>query len=74
MLADPNTPTLRDRGANAMTEPLVPSDTAAPARTAHLRTRWFRRLGLAGFLFFLIKGLMWLTLPGLIALWRHLER
>jgi hypothetical protein len=74
MLADPNTPTLRARGPNELTEPLVPADPATPARTSHLGTRWFRRLGLAGFLFFLIKGLMWLMLPGLIALWRHLER
>lgn len=25
-----------------------------------------RRIGLAGFLFFLIKGLLWLTVPGLL--------
>ena len=25
--------------------------------------RWFRRLGVAGFMFFLVKGLLWLTLP-----------
>jgi hypothetical protein len=29
--------------------------------------RWLKRLGLAGFLFFLIKGLLWLIVPGLIA-------
>lgn len=28
---------------------------------------WFRRLGWAGFLFFLIKGLLWLLIPYLIA-------
>ena len=27
--------------------------------------RWARRLGWAGFLFFLGKGLLWLLLPGL---------
>ncbi|MES2559576.1 MAG: hypothetical protein V4590_07550 [Bacteroidota bacterium] len=28
---------------------------------------WFKRLGWAGFLFFLIKGLLWLIVPYLIA-------
>lgn len=28
---------------------------------------WFKRLGWAGFLFFLIKGLLWLIIPYLIA-------
>jgi hypothetical protein len=28
---------------------------------------WLRRVGLAGFLFFLIKGLLWLLVPA--ALW-----
>lgn len=27
---------------------------------------WLRRLGLAGFLFFLIKGLLWLLVPALL--------
>lgn len=25
-----------------------------------------RRIGIAGFLFFLVKGLLWLTVPGLL--------
>lgn len=29
--------------------------------------RWVKRFGVAGFLFFLIKGLLWLIVPGLIA-------
>lgn len=29
--------------------------------------KWVKRLGVAGFLFFLIKGLLWLLVPGLIA-------
>jgi hypothetical protein len=28
---------------------------------------WIRRLGLAGFLFFLLKGLAWLALPAAVA-------
>jgi len=31
---------------------------------------WFRRLGWAGFVFFLVKGLMWLAAPGVILWWR----
>lgn len=30
---------------------------------------WARRLGLLGFLFFLVKGLLWLLLPALAGLW-----
>ncbi len=28
---------------------------------------WIKRLGFAGFMFFLIKGLLWLIVPALIA-------
>ncbi len=30
------------------------------------RCTWLKRIGLAGFLFFLIKGLMWLVIPGVL--------
>lgn len=29
--------------------------------------KWTRRVGIAAFLFFLIKGLLWLIIPALIA-------
>lgn len=29
-------------------------------------TAWLRRLGWAGFLFFLVKGLLWLAVPALL--------
>ncbi len=29
---------------------------------------WIKRLGLWGFLFFLVKGLLWLAIPALLAL------
>jgi hypothetical protein len=32
---------------------------------------WIKRLGFAGFLFFLIKGLLWLIVPALIAIWAN---
>lgn len=28
--------------------------------------KWVKRFGLAGFLFFLIKGLLWLIIPAII--------
>lgn len=31
-------------------------------------TTWLKRFGVAGFLFFLIKGLLWLSLPVLLVL------
>ena len=36
-------------------------DAGAPAPA-----RWVQRLGVAGFLFFLIKGLLWLAVPALL--------
>lgn len=30
---------------------------------------WLRRVGLIGFTFFLVKGLLWLTIPTLAAWW-----
>lgn len=29
-------------------------------------TRWIARLGVAGFMFFLIKGLLWLIVPAVL--------
>ena len=34
------------------------------------RNVWFRHLGITGFSFFLVKGLLWLLVPTLIALFR----
>lgn len=39
-----------------------PDDTDTP----HRRAVWLKRFGVAGFLFFLGKGLLWLTLPALL--------
>ena len=30
-------------------------------------SRWIKRFGVVGFLFFLIKGLLWLIIPALLA-------
>lgn len=32
-------------------------------------TSWVKRLGFWGFLFFLVKGLLWLLVPALLAIW-----
>jgi hypothetical protein len=40
---------------------------AAIARTK-LQPAWLRRLGVGGFLFFLVKGLLWLTVPAMLAM------
>jgi hypothetical protein len=37
-----------------------------PSRTA----RWGKRVGAIGFLFFLVKGLLWLLIPALILAWQ----
>ena len=39
---------------------------APPADTPRAAARWGRRLGIAAFLFFLIKGLAWLVVPAAI--------
>ena len=38
----------------------------APAARKGACPMWLRRLGVAGFIFFLVKGLLWLTVPVLI--------
>jgi hypothetical protein len=43
-------------------------EVAAPSGRAGRRgASWVQRLGVAGFLFFLIKGLLWLIVPAIIA-------
>jgi hypothetical protein len=32
-------------------------------------SKWIKRLGFWGFMFFLVKGLLWLLIPALIAFW-----
>jgi hypothetical protein len=36
-------------------------------KSAEIKT-WIKRLGFWGFLFFLVKGLLWLAVPALIAM------
>ena len=41
--------------------------TEEPNKKSFNAVQWVKRLGVAGFLFFLIKGLLWLIVPALIA-------
>lgn len=36
------------------------------------RRRWCRGLGWAGFLFFLLKGLLWIAGPALLVAWQKI--
>lgn len=46
----------------------VSADCGQEHCRASCRTvRWVRRFGVAGFVFFLVKGLLWLIVPALLA-------
>ncbi len=49
-----------------MEEP-VKTTSEMSAKTANQRNSWLKRLGFAGVLFFLIKGLLWIIIPVLVA-------
>jgi len=38
-----------------------------PKATSLSRAKWTKRVGFVAFLFFLIKGLIWLVIPSIIA-------
>ena len=47
----------------------TPDATPAPRPRRGLQ-RLIARLGVFGFLFFLVKGLLWLLVPGLLVWWQ----
>lgn len=53
----------REVGLDAAAEQAAPVPAKCPV------PKFARRLGAAAFLFFLIKGLLWLLVPALILLW-----
>lgn len=54
----------RSPAATAAIAPDAPEGKLCP-----IRNTWVRRLGFLGFMFFFIKGLLWLAVPGaLVAL------
>ena len=44
----------------------APADLQDDAPAPRNLAVWLRRFGVAGFLFFLVKGLLWLSLPALL--------
>lgn len=44
----------------------APENNNSPEKEPGTGKRWGKRLGIAAFLFFLIKGLLWLIVPALI--------
>jgi hypothetical protein len=47
---------------------LYPSGSDLTPATAGMKlANWIKRLGFWGFLFFLVKGLLWLLIPAVIA-------
>ncbi len=56
------------RYARAMAESPHVTPPGTPERPRCPVPRWWRRAGAAAFLFFLIKGLLWLALPALAAM------
>lgn len=54
---------LNNRSSQSPEHPLE----AAPAAKRGRVARWVARFGVAGFLFFLIKGLAWLIVPAALA-------
>lgn len=54
---------LNKRSSATEEQPCEPVPAAKRGRVA----RWVARFGVAGFLFFLIKGLAWLIVPAAIA-------
>jgi hypothetical protein len=61
-----STPTIQP--AESQSPPAVATATRGQVSATH--AKWLRRAGIGGFLFFLIKGLLWLAIPAGIALWR----
>ena len=51
----------------------VAGSGAISSRSGKCPLPWWQRIGLLGFLFFLVKGLLWLIVPGAIVLWRSLR-
>jgi hypothetical protein len=44
-----------------------PLECPVPHKQRSSFKHWFKRLGFVGFLFFLIKGLLWIIVPYLVA-------
>jgi hypothetical protein len=49
---------------------VTPRQQTVPTTVPAKCVRYMKRLGLVGFLFFLIKGLLWLVVPALLVYFR----
>lgn len=47
----------------------APQETSPACPVPRGMQKWIKRFGVAGFMFFLIKGLLWLTVPAVLAWW-----
>lgn len=52
-----------------MSAPEPTSNESPPRAGRHHAARWGKRLGVVAFMFFLLKGLAWLIVPAVIAIW-----
>ncbi len=55
-----------------MSEPELPPGETERKRRCPV-PGWVRKLGVAGTMFFLIKGLLWLLIPALAVAWKALS-
>lgn len=46
---------------------------AEALKTGKCPLTWWQKLGFLGFMFFLIKGLLWLLIPAGLLLWRSMS-
>jgi hypothetical protein len=58
----------KDEGGRMKDEDRLLIQVAAIAKFDMSVKSWIKKLGFWGFLFFLLKGLLWLTIPVLIAM------
>ena len=58
----------KDEGGRMKDEDRDLTDTDSKTQSRIDFKRWIKRLGFWGLLFFLLKGLLWLTIPALIAI------
>lgn len=64
------TPATPELTGNAVAAADPGSEVTVPAKKASRVARLVAKFGVYGFLFFLIKGLLWLAVPALVIAWR----
>lgn len=47
----------------------IPRELPAVSEQKNTKWKWLQRFGIGGFVFFLVKGLLWLIVPFLLARW-----